>query len=69
MISGSDKLRTLKQLLRDKAGNFGILTAIAVPVLAAAGGVAIDVTNMSLSHSQLQEATDSAALAAERAVA
>ena len=69
MISGSDKLRTLKQLLRDKAGNFGILTAIAVPVLAAAGGVSIDVTNMSLSHSQLQEATDSAALAAATALA
>ncbi|MBN8949545.1 MAG: hypothetical protein BGP09_36700 [Rhizobium sp. 60-20] len=69
MVPGSDLLRALKQLLRDRAGNFGILTAISVPVLVAAGGMAIDVTNMSLSHSQLQEATDAAALAAATALA
>ncbi|KAA1182225.1 VWA domain-containing protein [Rhizobium tropici] len=69
MIAGSDILCALKQLLRDRAGNFGILTAIAVPVLVAAGGMAVDVTNMSLSHSELQEATDSAALAAATALA
>lgn len=69
MIAGSDLLRALKQLLRDRAGNFGILTAISIPVLAAASGIAIDVTNMSLSHSQLQEATDAAALATATALA
>ena len=69
MISGSDILRTLRQLIRDKFGNFGILTAIAVPVLAAAAGMAVDITNMSLSHSELQEATDSAALATATALA
>jgi len=69
MIAGSDILWAFKQLLRDRAGNFGILTAIAVPVLAAAAGMAIDVTNMTLSHSQLQEATDAAALAAASALA
>ncbi|PST20111.1 pilus assembly protein TadG [Rhizobium sp. JAB6] len=69
MIAGSDLLRITKQLLRDRCGNFGILTAISVPVLVAAGGVAIDVTNMSLSRSQLQEATDAAALATATALA
>ncbi len=69
MIAGSNLLRITKQLLRDRRGNFGILTAISVPVLVAAGGVAIDVTNMSLSRSQLQEATDAAALATATALA
>ncbi|WP_245304755.1 vWA domain-containing protein [Rhizobium multihospitium] len=69
MIAGSDILWAFKQLLRDRAGNFGILTAIAVPVLAVAGGVAVDVTNMSLTRSQLQESTDAAALATATALA
>ncbi|GAC1044370.1 vWA domain-containing protein [Rhizobium sp. No.120] len=69
MVAGSDLLRITKQLLRDRAGNFGILTAIAVPVLAVAGGVAVDVTNMSLTRSQLQESTDAAALATATALA
>ena len=69
MVAGSDLLRTAKQLLFDRAGNFGILTAIAAPVLVAAGGVAIDVANMSLSRSQLQQATDAAALATATALA
>jgi Flp pilus assembly protein TadG len=69
MIAGSNLLCVLRQLLRDKAGNFGILTAISVPVLVAAGGVAIDVANMSLTRSQLQESTDAAALATATALA
>ncbi|NTJ65481.1 VWA domain-containing protein [Agrobacterium rhizogenes] len=69
MIAGSNLLCALKQLLRDRAGNFGILTAISVPVLAMAGGVAVDVTNMSLTRSQLQESTDAAALATATALA
>ncbi|ENN87419.1 hypothetical protein RHSP_27730 [Rhizobium freirei PRF 81] len=69
MITGSNILGILKKFLGDRAGNFGILTAISMPVLVAAGGVAIDVTNMTLSHSQLQEATDAAALAAATALA
>ncbi|MFJ6324977.1 MULTISPECIES: pilus assembly protein TadG-related protein [unclassified Rhizobium] len=68
MISGSDILRTFKKLLGNSAGNFGILTAVAIPVLVAGGGVAIDVANMSLSRSQLQEATDAAALATATAL-
>lgn len=69
MITGSDILYIFKRLLHDRDGNFGILTALSIPVLVAAGGMAIDVTNMSLSRSQLQEATDSAALAAATALA
>lgn len=55
--------------MRDRAGNFGIMTALAVPVVAATAGVAVDVTNMSLSNSQLQQATDAAALATATALA
>ncbi len=44
------------------------MTAIAVPVLAASAGVAIDVSNMMVSRSQLQEATDAAALATATAL-
>lgn len=69
MISGSDILRTFGKLLRNSSGNFGILTAVAIPVLVAAGGVGIDIANMSLSRSQLQEATDAAALGTATALA
>lgn len=69
MISGSDILGIFKKLLGNSAGNFGILTALSLPVLAVAGGVAVDVTNMSLTRSQLQESTDAAALATATALA
>ncbi|MDL2399311.1 vWA domain-containing protein [Rhizobium mayense] len=69
MITGSSKFRSIQHLLRDRAGNFGILTALAIPVLAAAAGVAVDVSNMAVSDSQLQEATDAAALATATALA
>lgn len=69
MISGSDILGIFKKFLANSAGNFGILTAVSIPVLVATGGVALDVTSMTLSHSQLQEATDAAALAAATALA
>lgn len=58
-----------RRLLRDRGGNFGIMTAIMMPVLIGAAGVAIDVSNMMLSQRELQEATDSAALAAATALA
>ncbi|EJK79679.1 VWA domain-containing protein [Rhizobium sp. AP16] len=69
MINGSGKFRSLLQLIHDRAGNFGILTAIAIPVVAATAGVAVDVTNMTVSNSQLQQATDAAALATATALA
>ena len=68
MITGSDILCTFSRMLRNRAGNFGILTALSLPVLAVAGGVAVDVTNMSLTRSQLQESTDAAALATATAL-
>lgn len=69
MFSGSDILSTFKKLLSNSTGNFGILTALSLPVLAMAAGIAIDVTNMSMTRSQLQEATDAAALAVATALA
>lgn len=59
----------VRRLFRDRSGNFGILTAIALPLLAAAAGVAVDVANMVLSKNQLQNASDAAALAAATALA
>ncbi|MET0747668.1 MAG: TadE/TadG family type IV pilus assembly protein [Rhizobium sp.] len=53
----------------DRSGNFGILTAIAVPLLLASGGVAVDVSTMVLSKGQMQAATDAAALATASALA
>jgi len=53
----------------DRNGNFGILTAIALPLLFAGAGVAVDVSNMLLSKNQVQNATDAAALATASALA
>lgn len=68
MISGSDILLIFKKLLYNRSGNFGVLTALSIPVLAVAGGLAIDVANMSLTHDQLQQSADSAALATATAL-
>jgi Flp pilus assembly protein TadG len=57
------------RLLRDRSGNFGMMTAILLPVLIGAGGMALDVTNMLISKAELQDAADSAALAASTALA
>lgn len=57
------------RLLKDRAGNFGMMTAILLPVLLGAGGIAIDVTNMMMSKTQLQDAADAASLAASTALA
>src|SRR5262245_54073905 len=59
----------LLRLLRDRGGNFGIMTALLLPVALGAGGVAIDLSNIAMSQRQLQEASDSAALAAAGALA
>jgi Flp pilus assembly protein TadG len=59
----------MSSLLRDRGGNFAMMTAILLPVTIGAAGVAIDVSNMLLSQRQLQEASDSAALAAATALA
>ncbi|MDR7146131.1 pilus assembly protein TadG-related protein [Rhizobium sp. BE258] len=58
-----------KRMLRDRSGNFGMMTAILVPVALGAAGVAVDVSNTVNSQRQLQEAADSSALATAAALA
>ena len=57
------------RLLRDRSGNFGMMTAILLPVLVGGAGIALDLTNMMMTKTQMQEAADSAALAASTALA
>src|SRR3546814_238494 len=59
----------ISRLLRDRSGNFGMMTAILLPVLVGSAGIALDLTNMLMSKTQMQEAADSAALAASTALA
>ncbi|WP_458393555.1 pilus assembly protein [Rhizobium brockwellii] len=59
----------LRRILGDRGGNFGIMTAIVLPVLFGAAGMAIQVGDLLLSKQQLQEAADSAALATATALA
>ncbi|WP_348257922.1 vWA domain-containing protein [Rhizobium sp. CF142] len=59
----------LDRLRRDRGGNFGIMSAILLPVLIGTAGVAIDYSNAILSKRELQEATDAGALAAATALA
>jgi Flp pilus assembly protein TadG len=69
MVTIWNRFPVLRRILRDRAGNFGILTALAIPVAAASAGIAVDVSSMASSKSQLQEATDAAALATATALA
>lgn len=59
----------LSRLARDRRGNFAAMTAILLPVLLGAGGISIDVTKMIMTKTRLQDAADSAALAAASALA
>jgi len=59
----------LKELARDRHGNFGMMTAILMPVLIGSAGLAIDFSNMLLSKQNLQNYSDGAALAASSALA
>ncbi|ABR61568.1 VWA domain-containing protein [Sinorhizobium medicae] len=56
------------RMLRDRGGNFGMMTALVAPLLLAVGGVSVDVANMLMTKNQLQDATDAAALAAASAL-
>lgn len=58
-----------QKLARNRDGNFGIATAICLPLLLGAGGMAIDVANAVMLRSQLQHADDAAALATASALA
>lgn len=53
----------IRNLIRQRDGNFGVMTALILPVLLGTAGMAIDATNMVLQKAQLQDATDAAALA------
>jgi len=57
------------RLGRDRSGNFGIMTALLLPVLLGASGVALDTLNLTLAKTNLQAAADSASLAAATALA
>ncbi|MFC5442135.1 pilus assembly protein [Rhizobium halophytocola] len=69
MISKSTLKKILHGIAFDRRGNFGVATAILLPVLLASGGVAMDLTRMVQIRSELQNAADSAALAAASAMA
>lgn len=55
-----------KRFWQSTSGNFAIMFSILLPVLLAAVGLALDVANLSKAKSDLQNALDSAVLAASR---
>lgn len=55
-----------KRFWQSKSGNFAIMFAILLPVLLAAVGFALDIANLTKARSDLQNALDSAVLAASR---
>ncbi|MDH4415333.1 MAG: TadE/TadG family protein [Rhizobium sp.] len=67
--SGSHKKSLFQRLWRDRAGNFGIATAIILPVTAATAGIAIDMNQMVQLRHALQDSADSAVLSAANALA
>lgn len=69
MTKKTGKQSLIARLLGDRGGNFAMMTAIVCPVILAAGGVAIDLTKMVMTRTTLQDAADSAALAAASALA
>lgn len=69
MTKNTERKTWVSRLLRDRAGNFGMMTALVFPVILAAGGVAMDLANMVMIKTELQDATDAAALAAASALA
>ncbi|MCR6501148.1 pilus assembly protein [Shinella sp. CPCC 101442] len=69
MTTKTEKRTLIARLLGDRGGNFAMMTAIVCPLILAAGGVAIDLTNIVMTRASLQDAVDSAALAAASALA
>lgn len=57
------------RLIGCRSGNFGMITAIIIPVAAAGAGVALDLNRMVQIKSILQDSADSGALAAANALA
>lgn len=61
--------RTHSSIVSDRTGNFGLMTALILPMLVGGAGLAIDTANLMVSKRQLQDATDAAALAVSGAMA
>lgn len=59
----------IDRFLHDRSGNFGIMTAVVVPLMFGAAGLAIDVTHAFAEKTRLQALADAAALAAATAMA
>lgn len=59
-------LRSVRTFVRARAGNMGMIVAAAAPALLGCGALALDFSNAFAARSSLQEAADSAALAATR---
>lgn len=68
MTLATEKQGILSRLARDRRGNFGMMTALLLPVLFGVGGMSIDLTKMMMTKTRLQDAADSAALAAASAL-
>lgn len=60
--SAPDKLK--RRFLTDKSGNFGIMTAILLPVLLGFAGAGMELANVMQVKADMQNTADSAALAA-----
>lgn len=56
----------VKRFLRSRSGNFAMMFAISAPAVLAGVGLALDVANLMTAKSNLQNALDSAVLAASR---
>ena len=52
----------LGNLLKDKSGNFALITALVLPLLIASGGLAIDIANQVSLKTRFQAASDSVSL-------
>jgi Flp pilus assembly protein TadG len=62
-------LSLLSRIAKDRAGNFGIMTAVLLPVVIAAAGVAIDLSSGLQMRNQMQGLVDAATLATASAMA
>lgn len=60
---------SVARLLRDRGGNFGMMTALLLPVLIGVGGMALDMIRAVELKNELQTAADSGALTAATAMA
>lgn len=65
----TEKRFSFRRLIEDRGGNFAMMTAILLPVTLGTVGVAMDYNNLIQVKSALQDAADSAALAAASAMA